>query len=77
MFSDDDIDGNSLMSKGNNGSAANHNTNMDALNDLDGEENALHEFDFLSGETTNIHQSKSNGLKLSKQKKNQQSNSTI
>lgn len=61
--SDDELDSTGLMIKSNQG---NHNAGLDTLNDLDGEESALHEFDFLTGDTAatstnNIQQSKSNG----------------
>lgn len=51
------------MIKSNNGGTTNHET----LNDLDSEEAALHEFDFLTGEaanSANINQMKSNGLSI-------------
>ena len=60
MSSDDDIDTSGIMIKSNNGGTTNHET----LNDLDSEEAALHEFDFLTGEaanSANINQLKSNG----------------
>lgn len=60
FFSDDDIDTSRIMIKSNNGGTTNH----DTLNDLDSEEAALHEFDFLSGDaaqSTNINELKSNG----------------
>ena len=64
--SDDDLDSSGLMIKSNHGNSGNHNTGLDTLNDLDGEESALHEFDFLTGDTAatttnNIQQPKSNG----------------
>ncbi|CAF0944984.1 unnamed protein product [Adineta ricciae] len=61
--SDDDIDTSRIIPKPNNGNSTNHNSGLDALNDLDSEEAALHEFDFLSGDaaaTTNINEIKSN-----------------
>ncbi|CAF2996072.1 unnamed protein product [Rotaria socialis] len=61
--SDDDIDSSRIMIKSNNGNTTNHNSGLDTLNDLDGEEVALHEFDFLSGESaasSNVNQMKPN-----------------
>ena len=60
LSSDDDIDPSRINIKTNNGNTTNH----DALNDLDSEEAALHEFDFLSGDaatSTNINELKSSG----------------
>ncbi|UJR37475.1 hypothetical protein I4U23_030178 [Adineta vaga] len=65
---DDDIDTNRIITKSNNGSTTNHNSGLDTLNDLDSEEAALHEFDFLSGDaatTTNIDDVKSNEINSS------------
>lgn len=65
-FSDDDIDTSRIISKPNNGNSTHHNSGLDTLNDLDSEEAALHEFDFLSGDaaaTANINEMKSNGNK--------------
>ncbi|CAF1342095.1 unnamed protein product [Rotaria magnacalcarata] len=48
-----DIDTNRSVTKSNNGNATNINhlsSTLDTLNDLDGEEAALHEFDFLTGD---------------------------
>ena len=57
--SDDDIDTSRIILQGNNGNTANHNATLD---DLVSEEAALHEFDFLSGETANTNEGKlSNG----------------
>ena len=66
LSSDDDLDNSGMMIKSNHGNTSNHNAGLDTLNDLDGEESALHEFDFLTGDTAatttnNIQQSKSNG----------------
>lgn len=47
VISDDDLDTNRIIIKSNNGNT-NHNSALDTLNDLDNEEAALHEFDFLS-----------------------------
>ncbi|CAF2142676.1 unnamed protein product [Rotaria magnacalcarata] len=61
--SDDDIDSSRIMIKSNNGNTTNHNSGLDTLNDLDSEEVALHEFDFLSGESaasSNVNQMKPN-----------------
>ncbi len=49
-FSDDDIDTSRIIIKPNNGNTTNHNSALDTLNDLDSEEAALHEFDFLTGD---------------------------
>ena len=54
------------MIKSNNGGTSNH----DTLNDLDSEEAALHEFDFLSGDaatSANINELKSNGKRSTNQ----------
>ena len=57
--SDDDIDTSRIILQGNNGNTANHNATLD---DLVSEEAALHEVDFLSGETANTNEGKlSNG----------------
>jgi hypothetical protein len=50
-----------MIIKGNNGNANNHTATLDNLNDLDGEESALHEFDFLSGDASNISTPSING----------------
>jgi len=49
-ISDDDLDTNRIIIKSNNGNTTNTN-HLDTLNDLDNEEAALHEFDFLTGDT--------------------------
>ncbi|CAF0807079.1 unnamed protein product [Rotaria sordida] len=61
--SDDDIDASRIMVKPSDVNTTNHNTGLDTLNDLDSEEVALHEFDFLTGDAAtsgNINQMKSN-----------------
>ncbi len=53
-ISDDDLDTNRIIIKSNNGNTINtnhHNSVLDTFNDLDNEEAALHEFDFLTGDT--------------------------
>ncbi|CAF2744234.1 unnamed protein product [Rotaria sp. Silwood2] len=52
---DSDLDTNRIIIKSNNGNATNinhHNSTLDTLNDLDSEEAALQEFDFLTGDAT-------------------------
>jgi hypothetical protein len=52
-ISDDDLDTNRIIIKSNHGNTTNtnhHNSALDILNDLDNEEAALHEFDFLTGD---------------------------
>jgi hypothetical protein len=64
VFSDDDIDASRIILKPNNGNTTNHNSALNTLNDLDSEEAALHEFDFLTGDaatSANINELKSNG----------------
>jgi hypothetical protein len=65
LSSDDDLDASGMILKTNHRNSSNHHADLDALNDLDGEENALHEFDFLTGDaaiaTDHSHQYKSNG----------------
>jgi len=50
-ISDDDLDTNRIIIKSNNGNTINTNHALDTFNDLDNEEAALHEFDFLTGDT--------------------------
>jgi len=58
---EDDLDPNRIMIKSNHNSTTTNNNNhnhqsnlpMESLNDLDSEEAALHEFDFLSGDAAN------------------------
>ncbi len=60
LISDDDLDTNRIIIKSNHG-ITNH---QNALNDLDNEEAALHEFDFLSGDTAAAAATTTTGRKI-------------
>jgi hypothetical protein len=63
-FSDDEIDTSRIITKSNNSNTTNHNSGLDTLNDLDNEESALHEFDFLTGDaatSASINEMKTSG----------------
>lgn len=68
FHSENVLDTNRILDKSNTTNTNHHNSIPDPLKDLDSEEAALHEFDFLSGDAATagltINEFKSSGIKI-------------